>query len=108
MLAGSKKKTNVRIILGFVLLIVGRATIQAGSPLGALVSIAGMVVFVLGCTAYIRGKGHHPAFGLLGLLSIFGLLALFFFPDKYKCCEAGGVNCTHGRGESRNVFSRAG
>ena len=109
MLAGSKSKTNVRIIVGLVLLIVGRASMntEGGALPGGLATLAGMVVFVLGCTAYIRGKGHHPAFGLLGLFSIFGLLALFFFTDRHKCCETGGPNCTHGRADSPNVFSRA-
>jgi uncharacterized membrane protein len=109
MLAGSKKKTNIGVLVGLVLLIAGRASMQAAAGptvIGALLSLAGMIVFVWGCTAYIRGKGHHPAFGLLGLLSIFGLLALFFFTDKYKCCEKGGVSCTHGSAESRLGSSR--
>jgi hypothetical protein len=42
------------------------------------------VFFILGCCLYAKGKGHHPALGLLGLLSLPGLIILAFFPDKHK------------------------
>jgi hypothetical protein len=42
------------------------------------------VFFVLACMDYARSKGLHPAMGLLGLGSIFGLMVLSFWPDRYK------------------------
>ena len=32
----------------------------------------------------MRGKGHHPAWGILGVFSLIGLVILFFFPDRHK------------------------
>ena len=111
MLAGTKGQTNTRLIVGLVLLVVGQAT---SSPegglviLSALATIAGLVLWVMGCASYARGKGYHPALGFLGLFSLVGLLVLFFFPDKYKCCETGGASCKHGAKEASNDrYSRA-
>jgi hypothetical protein len=42
------------------------------------------VMFVLACMDYAKSKGLHPAMGLLGLVSILGLLVLSFWPDRYK------------------------
>jgi len=42
------------------------------------------VLFVLACTDYAKSKGLHPAVGLLGLCSIFGLIILSVWPDRYK------------------------
>jgi hypothetical protein len=47
-------------------------------------AIPGGLIFIWGCGQYARAKGYSPWFGLLGLLSIVGLILLVFFPDKHK------------------------
>ena len=42
------------------------------------------VLFIFGCCLYAKGKGYHPAFGLLGLLHLPGLIILVLFPDKHR------------------------
>lgn len=41
------------------------------------------VLFVLACVDYAKSKGLHPAMGLLGLGSVFGLIVLSLWPDRY-------------------------
>jgi hypothetical protein len=88
MLPGYAQKTNIGVGVGLVLNILGgilsRSGSQAGAILGLLLSLAGTVIFIWGCWNYAEGKGHHGAWGLLGLLSCIGLLILVFFPDKHK------------------------
>lgn len=43
-----------------------------------------VVFFVLACADYAKSKGLHPAMGLLGLGSIFGLVVLAIWPDRYR------------------------
>ena len=50
--------------------------------LGQLASLAGTILLIVGLGFYARGKGYHPALGLLGFLSIIGLLILGFIEDK--------------------------
>jgi len=58
---------------------------QSGSGLLVLIFYPiSVVLFVLACVDYAKSKGLHPAMGLLGLGSIFGLMALSFWPDRYK------------------------
>lgn len=105
MLAGSQKKTNGGIIGGVLLVIAGQSIANPpdmGSPiLGALTTVAGLILFAWGCCAYMRGKGYHAAFGLIGLLWLPGLVVLFLFRDRYKCCAKGDKDCTHGRIDTR-------
>lgn len=57
---------------------------QAGSGLLLLLFFPlAAVMFVLACVDYAKSKGLHPAMGLLGLGSIFGLVVLSFWPDRY-------------------------
>lgn len=53
-------------------------------PLGLLVVLVGLALFAWGCMSYMRGKGHHPAWGILGVFSLIGLVILFFFPDRHR------------------------
>lgn len=58
---------------------------QTGSGLMVLLFVPlSVVLFVLACIDYARSKGLHPAMGLLGLASIFGLMVLSLWPDRYK------------------------
>jgi len=54
------------------------------SLVGLGLSILSMVLFIWGCCCYAKGKGHHGAWGLLGLLFIPGLIILSFFRDMNK------------------------
>lgn len=54
----------------------------AGKPmplLEAALIIAGALALIVGLCLYARALGRHPAWGLLGLLSWVGLLALVVF-----------------------------
>jgi hypothetical protein len=45
------------------------------------------VIFTWGCMWYARAKGYHRLVGLLGLLTILGLVALFLLPNRCKESE---------------------
>lgn len=83
MLSQYKSKTNLYIGIGLVLQI-ARMVVLGDSLLGLLAWLVGLVLFVIGCCCYSKGKGHSAAWGLLGLLSIIGLSVLVLFPDKNK------------------------
>jgi hypothetical protein len=88
MLAEYKRKTNIGVGLGIIGEILGRALSNSGSWLGLIISLAGVVLFIWGCTQYAKAKGHSPWFGAFGLLSLIGLLVLFFLSDRYKEARA--------------------
>ena len=91
MLAEYKKKTNIGIgfaiiiwvVLGFLAVFVSGTSEEAGSALEGI-SILPMFPFIYGLCCYAKGKGYHGAWGLLGLLTIIGLIILVTFPDKHK------------------------
>lgn len=57
---------------------------QAGSGLLVLLFFPlASILFVFACVDYAKSKGMHPAMGLLGLASIFGLIILSIWPDRY-------------------------
>ena len=95
MLAEYERKTNIGVGIGILIQFFGRVLLgpddSVGSaPLfGILLVFVGSALFIWGCMCYSKGKGHHRAWGLLGLLSIFGLVALFFFTDKHKKVKSG-------------------
>ena len=92
MLAEYKSKTNIGVGLGIVLEIAGRILTDIENPgprtIGSLVILVGAIAFIWGCAQYCRGKGHSPWWGALGLLSILGLIVLFFLPDRHKGASA--------------------
>jgi 4-hydroxybenzoate polyprenyltransferase len=49
-----------------------------------LVVLLGSGLFVWGCSCHAKGKGQHWAWGLLGFLSVFGLLVVLGLPDKHR------------------------
>jgi len=90
-IAEYKKKTNIGVGVGFILQLVGRVMLNgagnaggAGALLATLLVLAGAVFFIWGCMSYAKGKGYAAGWGLLGLLSILGLIILALFPDKHK------------------------
>lgn len=89
MLAQYKRTTNIGVGLGLIGEILGRFLINSGSgALGGLLVLAGFVSFIWGCTQYAKAKGHSPWWGALGVLSLIGLLVLFFLPDRHKVAIA--------------------
>jgi hypothetical protein len=82
-----KQKYKYSIILGLLLQIIG---IFINSPMGmdealsAILIISGLALFVSGCWSYAQEKGLSRAWGLLGLLSFFGLLILLLLPNHKK------------------------
>jgi|GEM_PF-1848288 len=58
---------------------------QSGSGLIVLLFMPlGALMFVFACVDYAKSKGLPPLMGLLGLASIFGLIALSIWPDRYR------------------------
>ena len=88
MLAEYKTKTNIGVGIGILIQIVARTLINDAQEISVMIGFALLIVgagfFLYGCISYSRGKGHHGGWGILGLLSIFGLLILFFLKDKHK------------------------
>ena len=60
------------------------AGLLVGSDFGAILSLVGGVCLIVGCCYYSKAKGHHSLWGLLGLLSIIGLIILVCFSDRNK------------------------
>ena len=44
--------------------------------------ISGTALLIVGLSYYAKAKGHHPAYGLFGLLSLIGLIILACSTDK--------------------------
>ena len=86
MIKAYKTKTNLYIGGGILAFAISRFVDP--SELGLIVqllSVAAPILLVIGCAYYAKAKGHHPAWGLLGLLPWFiGLVALISFKDNTK------------------------
>jgi hypothetical protein len=50
---------------------------------GSILTWAGIGLLIVGLSYYARAKGRHPAWGLLGLLSLFGILLAFGLRNHY-------------------------
>ena len=76
----------MRLSVGFAAQVIGRLLMLSGvSPCrewGGYVMYGGLTVFTVGCIAYTRGKGRCGVWGLLGMFSLPGLVALFFLPTQ--------------------------
>ena len=84
MIAKYETKSNGFIIAWLSLQLAGLlASIYLGD-VGVLIALIGGVCLIIGCCYYSKAKGHHAAWGLLGLLSMIGLIILVCFPDKNK------------------------
>ena len=86
MLAEKKRDTNIGVGIGFVLQLAGNVLQARGArwPRPASCCSRRASDLHLGCMSYCEGKGHSKWLGLLGLLSIVGLLILVFLPDRHK------------------------
>ena len=83
---------KIRILLwvGFGVIIVARLIDRYGSEVAILafpVGIIGTVIFVWGCCLLAKGKGYPNYFGMLGLLSLVGLMILWLIPEKGEKVE---------------------
>ena len=88
MLKEYQSKTNLGVGIGILAQAIAKfALIPKGGAMevvGWVVLLGGLAVFIWGCCAYMKGKGYHPAFGVLGILSLLGLIVMIVFPDKHK------------------------
>ena len=87
MLSIKKKNTYIGIGLGLLLQIIGffvKSPIGMDDAMSAILIISGLSLFIWGCWSYSREKGYHGAWGLVGLLSLPGLIFLFFLKNKSK------------------------
>jgi hypothetical protein len=55
--------------------------ITVSLAVGALI---GVIFLIIGLRHYAKAKGYGPEYGLLGLLSLPGILILAMLPDKTK------------------------
>ena len=82
MLAKHKRLSNIGIGLGIIVSIISILT--GVLWLSFLLGLAGTVLFIWGCCQYSMAKGYGWGWGLLGIWWLFGLIILFFFPDRHK------------------------
>ena len=76
-----KTKTNLFILLGLIVQILG---VFVAPEVGLYIRTVGAVLFIIGCGYYAKGKGYSGVWGLLGLLSLIGLIILVCFKDRNK------------------------
>jgi hypothetical protein len=84
-----RRNTNIGILSGIFAQIAGFGAsyyfhIGIVMWIGAVLAWGGILLFIWGLFNYAKGKGYSGLWGLLGLLSVFGLAILAFFPDKKK------------------------
>ena len=92
MLAEKKRDTNVGVGGGLALQLLGNVLQAQGGAMvviGLVLLLVGLVLFIWGCMSYCEGKGYSKWLGLLGLLSIIGLLVLVLLPDRHKGLSRG-------------------
>ena len=85
----SQNRTSLMFgVPGIVMQIAGymmqKDAIGGGHALGLVIGLTGTVLLMVGLSFYARAKGHHPAWCLMGLLSIIGLIVLGLLPDRKK------------------------
>ena len=81
MLAEYKTQSNVLIVLGLIGEVVA---FFVDGNLAIPVRVIARVLIIVGCFFYAKGKGYSGAWGLLGLLSILGLIILICMRDRRK------------------------
>ena len=89
MIGEYRLRTNIGVGFGILAQIVGFLAsyyVQIGIVLwfAAIFIYGGFLMLIWGLWNYAKGKGYKGAWGLLGLLSIFGFVVLVLFPDKKK------------------------
>lgn len=84
MIAKYKTKSNIFITVWLILQLAGLLARSYLGDVGVFISLVGGACLIIGCCYYSKAKGHHAAWGLLGLLSLIGLIILVCFTDKNK------------------------
>ena len=89
MLKKYKIRTNIGIGLSLAIWILGGILLVFLSENPTqdsidFILILGLIPFLYGCCCYAKGKGYHGAYGLYGILWVFGLFILVCKKDKYK------------------------
>ncbi len=79
------------VICGFLLVMAVRAwgpSLPIPRQLIAILFICafvgGLVLSLWGCAQIARARGYSLAFGVLGILSLVGMVAVLLFPDRLK------------------------
>lgn len=54
--------------------------------------LVGLALLIVGCMYFAQAKGYPRELGLLGLLSVLGVIALIYMPDKEKDAPAPPAN----------------
>ena len=76
-----KRYNNISLAWGIPGLIVQVGGQMAGEP---AVAVLGTVLLIVGLAYYAKAKGYHPAWGLLGFLSIIEWIVLGLMKDRAK------------------------
>jgi hypothetical protein len=81
-------------IPGIILQIAGqlmRDSIGEPTAIGAIISLIGTALLLIGFSYYAKAKGRHPAWCLMAFLSIIGLIVLACLKDKSATENTGGT-----------------
>jgi len=75
------------IICMFLVILTSFSNSSSSMPAIIFFHLCSVILIVVACSYYAKGRGHSPAWGFLGLLSIFGLILLLLLDDKNKHLE---------------------
>jgi hypothetical protein len=88
MIASLQKKATPFLGLGLLIQVGGTFLREINWGLTMACIAIGAALLIVGCMYYAVGKGYRRELGLLGLLSVFGVIALIYMPDKEKDAPA--------------------
>jgi len=102
MLAKYTKRTNIGVGFGVLTFLAGNVLTHANvsshghlgqllKPVSSLLESIGAVLFLWGCWSDAKAKGYRGAWGLLGLLTLVGLIVLALFPDISDTAPGGAT-----------------
>lgn len=74
-----KEENNKSLMFG-----VPGLLLQIGGVEYPILSLIGTILLLIGLAFYAKAKGRHPAWCLLGLFSIFGIIGLALLKDLTK------------------------
>jgi cyanate permease len=81
----AKKNSALRPILlwvGAIIGIAGSVALEIGNSNGAVGSVVGLIVTMIGCNLWTREKNRASIFALWGLLAPIGFLGIMFLKDN--------------------------
>ncbi len=81
----AKKNNALRPILlwvGTIIGLAGSVALEIGNSNGAVGSVVGLIVTMIGCYLWTREKNRASIFALWGLLAPIGFLGIMFLRDK--------------------------